>query len=81
MVEERLYLMCLDSTSNLLRFTEISKGDKSRTKFILGTIARIAFEAKAVSLILIHNHASGIMAPSKADVYMTNKAFKAFFEK
>lgn len=71
--EERLYLMCLDSTSNLLKFTEISKGDKSHTKINLGTIARIAFEAKAVSLILIHNHPSGIMAPSKADVDITIK--------
>ena len=69
--EERLYLMCLDSVCNLLCFKEISNGNMKRTPVDLGLIAKTAFENKATSLILVHNHPSGIMAPSKADVDVT----------
>ena len=71
--EERLYLMCLDSMCNLLCFKEISNGNMNRTPVDLGLIAKIAFENKATNLILVHNHPSGIMAPSKADVDVTTK--------
>lgn len=69
--EERLYLMCLDSVCNLLCFKEISNGNMKRTPVDLGLIAKTAFDNKATSLILVHNHPSGIMAPSKADVDVT----------
>ena len=71
--EERLYLMCLDSTCNLLCFKEISSGNMKRTPVDLGLIAKTAFENNATSLILVHNHPSGIMAPSKSDVDVTTK--------
>ena len=71
LVEERLYLMCLDSQSNLLEFSQVSKGNMNRTPVDLGLIAKVAFENEATSLILVHNHPSGIMAPSKADVDVT----------
>ncbi len=69
--EERMYLMCLDSKCTLLDFREISKGNMKRTPVDIGLIAKIAFENNATSLILVHNHPSGIMAPSKADVDIT----------
>lgn len=69
--EERLYLMCLDSKCNLLDFREISQGNMKRTPVDIGLIAKTAFENNATSLILVHNHPSGIMAPSKADVDIT----------
>ena len=71
--EERLYLICLDSVCNLLCFREISNGNMKRTPVDLGLIAKIAFENNATSLILVHNHPSGIMAPSKSDVDITIK--------
>ncbi len=71
--EERLYLMCFDSMCNLLCIKEISNGNMKRTPVDLGLIAKIAFENEATSLILVHNHPSGIMAPSKADVDVTTK--------
>ena len=73
LTEERLYLMCLDSQSNLLEFSQVSKGNMKRTPVDLGFIAERAFATRAVSLILVHNHPSGIMAPSKADVDITMK--------
>ncbi|MBR5544018.1 MAG: DNA repair protein RadC [Clostridia bacterium] len=71
--EERLYLMCLDSQCNLLNFSRISQGNIRSTTVNMGLIAKIAFENKATNLILVHNHPSGIMAPSKADVDVTIK--------
>lgn len=71
--EERLYLLCLDSTCNLICIKEISNGNMKRTPVDLGLIAKIAFENKATNLILVHNHPSGIMAPSKADVDITTR--------
>ncbi len=71
--EERLYLMCLDSQCNLLDFSRISQGNIRSTTVNMGMIAKIAFEKNASSLILVHNHPSGIMAPSKADIDVTMK--------
>lgn len=69
--EERLYLMCLDNMCNLLSFTKITEGTVNKTSIDMRLITKIAFETNASSLILVHNHPSGIVAPSKADVDAT----------
>lgn len=80
LTEERLYLMCLDSKSTLLDFSQVSKGNMKRTPVDLGLIVKRAFEMNAMTVILVHNHPSGIMAPSKADVDITIKVEQMMHE-
>lgn len=71
LTEERLYLMCLDATCNLLDFVQISSGTVKSTPLNVRLIAEKAYETNAASLILVHNHPSGITAPSKKDIDAT----------
>lgn len=73
LMEERLYLMCLDSACNLLNFVQISSGTLNATPINVRLIAETAYMSNAASLILVHNHPSGITAPSKKDIDATVK--------
>ena len=51
----------------------ISKGDATGTVVNFKQITRRALELKAQGVILSHNHPSGNLRPSDADVKITNK--------
>lgn len=69
--EEKLYLICLDSRCRLISFDLMSEGTIKSTPLNARLIIETAFKNKATSLILVHNHPTGITAPSKADVDAT----------
>lgn len=71
LTEERLYVMCLDSVCNLLDMVHISSGTSKSTPINMRLIVETAFRADASSIILVHNHPSGITAPSKKDIDVT----------
>lgn len=70
--EEKLYLICLDSRCRLISFDLISEGTMKSTPVNTRLIIETAFKNKASSVILVHNHPTGITAPSKADVDATS---------
>ncbi len=69
--QEQLYLMCLDPVCNLISFTKISEGTTKKTSIDLRLISQTLLDSNASSAILVHNHPSGITAPSRADVDAT----------
>lgn len=71
LTEEKLYLLCLDSNCKKLSFDLISEGTINATMINNRKITECAILSKAASVILIHNHPSGITAPSKADINAT----------
>lgn len=71
MTEEKLYLICLDSRCRLISFDLMSEGTMKSTPLNARLIIETAFKNKATSLILVHNHPTGITAPSKSDVNAT----------
>lgn len=71
LTEERLYLLCLDSNCRLLTCNEISSGTVSSTPIKNRLIAEYAYASNAANIVLVHNHPSGIVAPSKQDVDVT----------
>lgn len=74
--EERLYLLCLDSNCRLLSCNAVSSGTVTATSVNMRMIAELAYAADAADLIIVHNHPSGITAPSRQDVDMTLKLFE-----
>lgn len=71
LTEERLYVMCLDSMCNLLDMVHISSGTSKSTPINMRLIVETAFKVNASCIILVHNHPSGITAPSKKDIDVT----------
>ncbi len=68
---ERLCLLCLDSNFKVLCFETISEGTVNFAPINNRKIVELAYKHNASSLILVHNHPSGVVAPSKADVNST----------
>ena len=75
--EEKLYLLCLDSNCRMLSFDLISSGNINSTPLNNRLITEFAFASKAASIILVHNHPSGITAPSKMDINATTDILDA----
>ncbi len=71
LTEERLYLLCLDKNCKVLSVDLISEGTINATMINNRKIVESAILSKAASVILIHNHPSGVTAPSKNDINVT----------
>ena len=71
LTNEKLYAMYLDSNCQLLDFQCVGEGNATLTPLNTRKLAEYAYKSNAVSVILIHNHPSGIMAPSKKDIDLT----------
>ncbi|MBR5246367.1 MAG: DNA repair protein RadC [Clostridia bacterium] len=69
--EEHLYLLCLDSSFKVLQFEQISSGTVNSTPLNNRKIVELAYKYNAANLILVHNHPSGVVAPSRLDVNAT----------
>lgn len=68
---EKMYLLCLDSACRVLSFNLISEGTVNATPLNIRTIMEISFKHNAAQLILVHNHPSGVVAPSRKDIDAT----------
>jgi DNA repair protein RadC len=74
---EKFYLLYLNRSGRLLNVECISSGGVSGTVVDPKVIFKKAIENNAVSIILCHNHPSGNLKPSQADIDITKKLFKA----
>lgn len=68
---EKLYLLCLDSNCKMISFNLISEGTINATPLNVRKIMEIAIKDNASNLILVHNHPSGMVAPSRHDIDVT----------
>ena len=87
--EESIRLLCLDSAGKILNIGSqeklrvdrslLGKGDVNSVHFSVRKIVEAAVSCKAVSVILAHNHPSGMISPSREDIDATS-ASKAALE-
>lgn len=68
---ECVYLLCLDAKGQLLEEKKISDGSVRMSLVSPREIFLAALQAKAVNILLVHNHPSGDPTPSKADRELT----------
>lgn len=73
--EERMFVLPLDGNGNMLaRPILVSSGHTDGTVTIdAGTIFREALKAGAEEIIVAHNHPSGDLTPSQADIATTGE--------
>jgi len=70
---EQFKVMMLNRASKVLGILEISSGSSSGTVADPKLIFAGALKANASSIILAHNHPSGNLQPSQADIDLTRK--------
>lgn len=72
LVREQFRLLFLDKQNRLLADEILSDGTVDHTPVYPREVVRRALSNNASALILVHNHPSGDVRPSKADISMTN---------
>lgn len=68
---EEMYMLCLDSACRLLKCIKLGSGEIDEVTISYRNIAKQALDTNAANVILVHNHVSGIVAPSNQDVVFT----------
>ena len=71
--DEEFHLLLLNRANKILEHKIISSGGITGTVADIRLIFEHALKTKAVSIILVHNHPSGNLKPSEADIQLTKK--------
>jgi len=74
---EEFWVLYLDRANNLIGKARVSQGGISGTVIDVRIIMKQAIEKLASSIVLLHNHPSGNLNPSQADIDITKKAADA----
>ena len=74
---EELWVIYLNNSNRILDVVQINKGGISSTEVDVRIVLEKAVVMKSTQIILCHNHPSGSVRPSKADIQLTEKTRKA----
>lgn len=72
-VREYFYAIYLNNSNRIIGYSMISMGGITGTVVDVRILFREALLAGAVGLVLLHNHPSGKLKPSDADIKITKK--------
>ncbi|MFM8898718.1 MAG: DNA repair protein RadC [Burkholderiales bacterium] len=70
-------LMWLDAKQQLLSWEELFRGTLTHTAVYPREVVKRALQVHAQSVILVHNHPSGVAEPSSADAHLTQQLRQA----
>jgi len=76
-LQERFIVMYLNRANKVIGIYPLSVGGITGTVADIRLILSVALKAAATSIILIHNHPSGNLTPSRADEQLTQKINEA----
>ena len=74
---ETVFLLCLDAKCKVLVCKLIGEGSVNSANIPIRRVVEIALNANATTVILAHNHPSGLALPSADDVQTTLRVAKA----
>ena len=69
--------MCLDAKAKVIACKFIGEGSVNSANIPIRNIVQVALASNATSVVLAHNHPSGIALPSNEDIMTTRKAAAA----
>jgi len=75
--DEFIYLLCLDAKCKVLCCKEVGRGSVNSASLSVRRIVETALGVNATSVVLAHNHPSGIALPSSEDIATTRKVAMA----
>lgn len=71
--DECIYLLALDSKCKAIDCTKIATGSVNCTALNVRATVEYALRVKATSIVMAHNHTSGLATPSQEDLNTTQK--------
>lgn len=74
---EMVYILCLDAKNKLICCRMVSEGSLHTASVSARKIAEIAISVNATSVVMAHNHVSGLAIPSHEDVIATESIAQA----
>lgn len=74
---EEFWVIFLDQRNQVIYKSQISKGGITGTIVDVRVLFKIALEHFATSIIVAHNHPTGVLKPSEADIKITQNIKKA----
>ncbi|MBU1370034.1 MAG: DNA repair protein RadC [Bacteroidetes bacterium] len=74
---EQFWIMLLNQSHKVIRIVQVSDGGLSGTVADPKRIFKLAIESNAAAMILCHNHPSGQLKASDADINLTKKLAKS----
>ena len=74
---ETVYLLCMDAKCKVLCCQKVGEGDANSANVPVRRAVEIALSVNATTVILAHNHPSGVAIPSMEDVQTTERLAKA----
>ena len=77
LMHEEFWVLYLNNANRVQKSFQLSKGGLTGTLVDVRLILKKALELGSVGMILAHNHPSGNLRPSKADLQITRKTKKA----
>lgn len=72
-LDETVLLLCLDSKCKVICCKEVGHGNVNSAGISVRKIVETALAANAVSVVLSHNHPSGLAIPSNEDILTTRR--------
>ncbi len=75
---EYFYEICLDSQNRIIAKAMMSEGGFDSLDINLEKMIRFAMQADASRVVLAHNHPSGVLKASNADIVTTQTIYRAF---
>lgn len=76
-LREAFYLVSINKKYQAYRFDKISEGSSEETPVYLQEVIKLALSTKAYAVMIAHNHPSGNLHPSQADLQITRDLDKA----
>ena len=70
---EEFIVLCLNNANEVIGYSKISSGGMTSTIVDARVLFTIALNSAATSIIIAHNHPSGALSPSPADINITNQ--------
>ncbi len=74
---ETVFLLCLDAKCKVLCCREIGQGSVNSAGISIRKIVEVALGANATTVVLAHNHPSGLALPSAEDIQTTRRVAAA----
>jgi len=70
---EEFWIIYVNNSNKVIQKNQLSKGGITGTLVDVRLALKMALEVGAVGIVLAHNHPSGTLNPSKADITLTKK--------
>ncbi len=71
--DELVYLLCMDGKCKVLCCKEVGRGNVNSANVSIRRIVEVALSVNATTVMLAHNHPSGVAVPSQEDILTTRK--------